>query len=404
MSHRCAEGTSSREGDRLKKTSANGGIQNVIDELEAATAAAKCHKCGCFHNALSELTDALHAMPSETREAIRPVVETAARHTIPREYDCIGCRVCWPANALNFAADAFPNIEFGSDICPTEVPATEHGWPPLPGDFTVLDGGGHVAVCALTSKGLVEGVVEARPSGVAIVGTLYTENLGIERIIANMLSNPNITTLLLCGADSEQRIGHLPGQTFLSLADHGVYAGGRIIGAKGRRPVIKNISHHTIETFRKEIQVVDLVGEDDVGLVIEAVAGIPAGLEPRRVRGRTDNGPRMIEARPAERLVLDPRGYFIIFPDRLRRMILIEHYASDGTLAHVFRGERADDLYATVIAHELVSRLDHAAYLGKELTRAEEALRTGAPFIQDGAPEPSCCATHRCTGNHKKEC
>jgi len=387
----------------LKKAFANGAIQSTIEELQSAIAAAKCHKCGCFHNALSELTDVLPVIPSETRELIQPVIETGLKHTIPEEYDCIGCRVCWPANALNFAAEAFPRIEFGGDGCPTDVPAREHRWPPLPGDFAVLDSAAHVAICALTSKELVDRVVEARLADVAIVGTLYTENLGIERIITNVLANPNLTTLLICGADSEQRIGHLPGQTFLSLVEHGVDARGRIIDAKGRRPMIKNISHDTIETFRREIRVLDLVGEEDVGAVVEAVAGMSIVAAPRRVGRRANEGPPVIHAQPPECLVLDPNGYFVIFPDRERRSIRVEHYIKGGTLAHVFIGERADDLYTTVISHELVSRHDHAAYLGRELTRAEQALRTGEPYIQDRAPEPSCCASNGCTGNQKGE-
>jgi tetrahydromethanopterin S-methyltransferase subunit A len=387
----------------LNKASASRAIQNIIEELQSATAAAKCHKCGCFHSALSELTNALPVIPSETREVIQPVIDTGLKHTTPEEYDCIGCRVCWPANALNFAAEAFPDIEFEGDSCPTEVPAREHGWPPLPGDFTVLDSAGQIAVCALTSKGLVERVVEAHPGGIAIVGTLYTENLGIERIITNVLSNPNITTLLICGADSEQRIGHLPGQTFLSLVDHGVDAGGRIINAKGRRPLIKNISHDAIETFRKEIRVLDNIGEEDVGAVVQVLAGMSASSGPRRAPRHTHDGPRVIRAQSVERLELDPKGYFVVFPDRERQCILIEHYVKDGTLAHVLKGERADDLFATVIAHELVSRLDHAAYLGKELARAEQALRTGEPYIQDRAPEPHCCASDGCTESRKKE-
>jgi len=387
----------------LKNTSANGAIQNVIDELQTATAAAKCHKCGCFHSALKELTSALPAIAPETREMIQPVVEAGARSAIPQKYDCIGCRVCWPANALNAAADAFSHIKFGNATCPTEVPAPEHGWPPLPGDFTVLDSGGYVAICTLTSKELFERIVEARPANVAIVGTLYTENLGIERIISNVLANPNITTILVCGADSEQRVGHLPGQSFLSLAEHGVDEGGHIVHAKGRRAVIKNISHDAIETFRKEIRVVDRVGDEDIGPVMDVVAGISAGLEPRCVASRARYGPRVIQAQPAERLVLDSNGYFVIFPDRLRRIVVVEHYTNDGALAHVFTGEGAEDLCSTVIAQDLVSRLDHAAYLGKELTRAERALRTGEPYIQDRAPEPPCCGSDGCTGNRKRE-
>lgn len=33
-----------------------------------------------------------------------------------------------------------------------------------------------------------------------------------------------------------------------------------------------------------------------------------------------------------------------------------------------------------------IERLDHAAYLGRELARAEQALLTGTVYIQDAAP------------------
>jgi tetrahydromethanopterin S-methyltransferase subunit A len=41
---------------------------------------------------------------------------------------------------------------------------------------------------------------------------------------------------------------------------------------------------------------------------------------------------------------------------------------------------------ATLLRARLVSRLDHSAYLSRELTRAEHALRTGGDYVQDRAP------------------
>jgi len=46
----------------------------------------------------------------------------------------------------------------------------------------------------------------------------------------------------------------------------------------------------------------------------------------------------------------------------------------------------ATDGYTSVLAAGLVSRLDHAAYLGRELTRAEHALRSGTRYRPDAAP------------------
>jgi tetrahydromethanopterin S-methyltransferase subunit A len=325
------------------------------------------------------------------------VLKAGSEQLLAEKYECLGCDVCWPANALNRAADAFPDVPIGVDgSCPTDVPDREHGWPPLPGAYDVLDSAGDIAVCVLTSEALREALARARPARVSIVGSLFTENLGIERLLTNVLANPNITTLVVCGADSEQRIGHLPGQTLLSLAAHGMDARGRIIQAKGRRPVLRNLSAEIVETFRREIAVLDDVGEEHATAVQGAIASLPNRNGASRALTRPAVGPAVEEAQPAKRLVLDPHGYFILFPDRHHRTIRLEHYTHDGTLAHAFTGRRAQDLYMTVIARELVSRLDHAAYLGKELARAEHALMTDAPYVQDEAPEPPCAEECGC--------
>ena len=45
----------------------------------------------------------------------------------------------------------------------------------------------------------------------------------------------------------------------------------------------------------------------------------------------------------------------------------------------------AGALYQTIITQHWVSELSHAAYLGKELARAELALQHGFKYVQDGA-------------------
>jgi tetrahydromethanopterin S-methyltransferase subunit A len=65
---------------------------------------------------------------------------------------------------------------------------------------------------------------------------------------------------------------------------------------------------------------------------------------------------------------------------------VIEHYCDDGLLTNVVEAGNATDGYTSVLAAGLVSRLDHAAYLGRELARAEHALRSGIRYRQDAAP------------------
>ncbi|MDD4566581.1 MAG: dihydropteroate synthase [Methanoculleus chikugoensis] len=48
------------------------------------------------------------------------------------------------------------------------------------------------------------------------------------------------------------------------------------------------------------------------------------------------------------------------------------------------RGKRWEDVFYTLLANASLSRLDHAAYLGKELFKAELAIRMRRSFEQDG--------------------
>jgi tetrahydromethanopterin S-methyltransferase subunit A len=53
----------------------------------------------------------------------------------------------------------------------------------------------------------------------------------------------------------------------------------------------------------------------------------------------------------------------------------------------LIEGREAAELYIPAMDLHLVSRLEHAAYLGRELARAEHALRADTPYVQDAAPE-----------------
>jgi tetrahydromethanopterin S-methyltransferase subunit A len=92
----------------------------------------------------------------------------------------------------------------------------------------------------------------------------------------------------------------------------------------------------------------------------------------------------------------DKAGYFVVYPDRARRVLLLEHYRNDGVLDVVIEGRAAAELYYPAIEQGLISRLDHAAYLGRELARAERALESGAPYVQDAAPERQATTGRGC--------
>ena len=351
----------------------------VREQLDEAIAAEKCHGCGCLQQTVAALA------ATEAAPMLEPTLEAARAVFVPKKYDCLGCAVCFPAIAANAFTEAFPEAAADLDLCPTETPQARLGWPPLPGDYRVLRYGAPVAVCTLNDASLASRLADARPDELAIVGTMHTENLGIERLMTNVLANPHIRSLVLCGEDTRQAIGHLPGQSLQSLFENGIDDGRRIRGAKGKRPLLKNVSREEIDAFRAQVEVVPAIGETDVARVIELVRSVG-----RSARGPFEGAPRANPIEPIGvseplRLVPDPAGYFVIYPDARRGVISVEHFTNAGVLTSVVEGKTPAALYAGIIDRGLVSRLDHAAYLGRELARAERSLETGEPFIQDRA-------------------
>ncbi|HEX7973156.1 MAG TPA: hypothetical protein VF498_02010, partial [Anaerolineales bacterium] len=74
---------------------------------------------------------------------------------------------------------------------------------------------------------------------------------------------------------------------------------------------------------------------------------------------------------------LDKAGYFVILPVADREVINVEHYSYDNTLLHVIEGPNARALYLAIVDRGWMTELSHAAYLGKELAKAELALKLG---------------------------
>ena len=105
---------------------------------------------------------------------------------------------------------------------------------------------------------------------------------------------------------------------------------------------------------------------------------------------------------------LDPNGYFIIKIDLEENKIILEHFLNnindDGyaldpetnepikcdsqnkrVCNEVFKGISAKQLgiMITEERNDLITRFDHALYLGRELQKAEECLYKRLPYIQD---------------------
>jgi tetrahydromethanopterin S-methyltransferase subunit A len=359
--------------------------KEALSHLHEAMAAEKCRACGCFHHLLLALEKAFPE--GEDLLELGALVKEANRRLTEQQYDCLGCEVCIPPLVLNTLSQALGEVMADLQVCPTEKVVERRGWPPLPGAYQVLRYQAPVAICTLTSEDLMAEVIRESGPEIAMVGTMHTENLGIERLIQNVLANPHLRFVIVCGPDSQKAVGHYPGQSLAALTLHGINDHKRIIAAQGRRPLLKNLSPEAVAHFREVVEVVDLIGECLSKKVI-AAAERCASRNPGPARPcAVCHIVTPLHGYLPSRSVSDPAGYFVIYVDQGRRMLSLEHYLYNGLLDTVIEGASAAELYTPAIDRGLISRLDHAAYLGRELARAEQALKSGEPFVQDAAPE-----------------
>jgi len=96
-------------------------------------------------------------------------------------------------------------------------------------------------------------------AGAAMCGSCKTENLGLEKVIANIVANPNIRFMLCCGTEVK---GHLAGQTMIALHKGGV-KDGRVVGAEGAIPFIENLNDDAIKRFQEQIECVNIMEAED---------------------------------------------------------------------------------------------------------------------------------------------
>lgn len=138
-------------------------------------------------------------------------------------------------------------------------------WPVVKGDYRI--GNNKSRICIVTLASHLE-LPQEEMKKVALIGPCHTENLGIEMIIANTVSNPNIRFILVCGEESR---GHRSGHTLMAIHANGIDESGKIIGSGGTIPFIENIPNDAIERFRTQVNIIEHIGETNIENILRIV-------------------------------------------------------------------------------------------------------------------------------------
>lgn len=373
-------------------------IKKISTEMEEGINLLKCQQCGCMKETLEILKS---DFPAE--------VNNWEKKMIPIKYSCLGCTHCYPAVAMNLFNEAFPgktntqSRERDRLECAFEI--KEDKWPYVAGEYYAFCGGDYcpVAVSTLGDTELAERLAKNHPKELCIVGKTETENIGIDKVIKNTITNPTIKYLFLVGIEPK---GHKSGETFVELIKNGVDDKMRVIGSTAKKPILRNVSVEEINSFRNQVEVVNMIGCSDENLIVNKIKEFSSKpkvfISNRTVTEKSKSScscteceeentdmvkkeVEVIQAKEPSNIVMDKAGYFVILPIPERNIINVEHYSYDNTLLRVIEGKDARSIYWTIIENKWVTFLIHAAYLGKELTTAELSLKNGFKYIQDGA-------------------
>jgi tetrahydromethanopterin S-methyltransferase subunit A len=379
----------------------------ALHEIACGMELKKCRKCGCMKDALDQGGGAFESAEEPEIRSLLPRISDYQARMEPLAYDCIGCKKCWGADATIELANHFDEVEldpcgggnehasggiksaFASSNRYTRSSAIAD-WPPHPGDYVLGKPEGTVAICTLSNRDLPVRLIAAGEPAVATAGRCDTENIGVEKVVLNLLANPRIRWLVICGTEAK---GHRAGDAFLRLKERGVDADMRVLESASWRPILKNLTLLDVAWFRQQTEQVNLIGTTDIEGILAAVRdcshrplqAFPAIPAEASWRGETLAAIEHIPAKAPKQLRLDHAGFFIVLPHPQKHLIVCEHYENDGRLAHVIEGRQAALIASTIVERGFVTQLDHAAYLGRELAKAEAALSNGVTYEQDAA-------------------
>ena len=302
------------------------------------------------------------------------------------------------ANALHDLQDRLGDsfaAAGSAELAGATVRRFQPGWPIEAADLFVADPGRPVAVSTLGDPDLARSLMGAGHPAVGVAGPTATENVGVEKVVRNVLAAPGIRVLVLAGPETggTAPTGHYAGDALCALHEHGVDPETmRIHGARGRRPFLKNLARAEVTVFQRQVHLVDLRGEVDPAAVLAAVDAVvaswpasPSGPGLATLDGlmpATADVPG-IRAESTAGYRPDPVGYVVVFADHAAGRLILEHYDVEHRRTAVVTGIDPGALARTAAERGLVGTLDHACYLGRELQRAAYALACGTPYVQD---------------------
>ncbi|MCG7840836.1 MAG: hypothetical protein MIO87_02875 [Methanomassiliicoccales archaeon] len=203
----------------------------------------------------------------------------------------------------------------------------EGKWPITSGDYVLGNERSPVAVLIIG-----RGAVDVPLDLFCIKGILKTENIGLEKVIANIISLPSIRVLIICG---REEFGHFPGDAIRSLKENGIDEHHRIIGTKAAIPFLCDLPPEAVERFQEQVEIVDLLDSSQVRELVEfdPIYEFDEASGKRLLQVLEELRPQEFSAFPAEPLIIRAKA----FSGESGRIAKQLHIASDDFISPMLR-------------------------------------------------------------------
>lgn len=263
---------------------------------------------------------------------------------------------------------------------PVLVPRHNDKWPFVSGPYYVVDDTAPAIVVIPDDDSLAQTLSALSIQELCMISSSCRSASDVEKLIRNVEANLAVHCIVLAGGEPGKDYPALEALCAIFDDDDGISEKARQI-AHDARGKLKSFDFAALQ---KRVSVINMLDCMDVDKIVAGI--IRHGAEGHRpdtgfVQGEDPMlGVQRVIAPTSisHEYQHDKAGKYIIGTDQ--NSIVIEHYNSKGELLRLIQGASARDLCIMLIRNGWVSRLDHAAYLGRELALAEIAVQQGLPY------------------------
>lgn len=255
-------------------------------------------------------------------------------------------------------------------------------WPFIAGRYRIFDRSAPIVIVGARADAIAEELAALETAGICMIATQCKSPGDAEKLVRNIAANLAIHNVLILSADTEETP---------VLAALQALLGGDVALPDSAEGIAKKLRNALVDidlgALSRQVRAVTLPATADIDKIVARVSELASDANRPNTGFRTpkqddDGVERVLAASNIDyEQQVDKAGNFYICVKG--KKLVVEHFSAKNELIRVIEGQSARDLCITLIRNGWVSRLDHAAWLGRELLRAELAMNTGDQFVPD---------------------